>query len=656
MVRAVVLIGVSRAGNLEPLQAVFPGIRAMQRWAAGQGIAPSRIKVLTDEDAPLAVSSVKKAIRELVDLTTVEQLIVYFAGHGVNLSLSEYWLLSDAPGDTNEAVNVTSSMALARFCGIPHVVFLSDACRTAAEGIQAQAVRGSEIFPNIPDAANQGRVDVFYACALGAPALEVKDPKKAAAGFKAVFTESLVEALEGRHDVVVEDPEDGTPLKLLDALPDSKDLAVVRAWPLFYWLRDDVLRRLEKLSGKPGLNQTPDSLINSRNRWLAEVPLPAPGGKKRRGRTAAPPARGAPEGVRPEAPSAPAARPAPRTRGPAAPPARGRPRFGLAPPPAAPPPGGPVPASERPATRTPSPPEVTRPARTLFEDSRALLRQAMSAQPVLRPDAGFAAGRKSVLIEPAARIAAPFGPARVGTGTGFKIRGRRFASASAATGAARVGGSRETVTVDGFDGPAVNVVLGLEGGNGLVLPALTGFVAALTVEEGELVNVTYEPAEGSPRREQMTGRLDELRNLRAVLASSARMGVLHLRRGDAGELAGAVRAGGGVDPTIALYAAYALWDRQETELLEDVASAVERDLGCGLFDLALLAGRLRGSAPSRTVPFLPVLSRGWPLLAAHRSDLPVAGELSPHRVESLWTLYDAEGFELLKDALEKEAP
>jgi hypothetical protein len=58
LVRAVVLIGGSQAGHLETLQ---------------------------------------------VDLTTVEQLVVYFAGHGVNLSLTEYWLLSGVPEDSNAA-------------------------------------------------------------------------------------------------------------------------------------------------------------------------------------------------------------------------------------------------------------------------------------------------------------------------------------------------------------------------------------------------------------------------------------------------------------------------------------------------------------------------------------------------------------------------
>ena len=66
----------------------------------------------------------------------------------MNVRYNEYWLLSGAPDDPQEAVKVASSVALARYCGIPHVVLVSDACRTAAESIQAQNVEGSSIFPN----------------------------------------------------------------------------------------------------------------------------------------------------------------------------------------------------------------------------------------------------------------------------------------------------------------------------------------------------------------------------------------------------------------------------------------------------------------------------------------------------------------------------
>jgi hypothetical protein len=180
MQRAAVLIGVSRSGTLPVLPAVIPSVKAMEGWALQQGMQRELVKTLTDEAGPLVPGAIKTAIRELVDMAVVEQLIVYFAGHGVNIRYGEYWLLSDAPNDTQAAVNVSGSVELARFCGIPHVIFFSDACRTAPEGIQAQYITGSEIFPNNGPGGLENSVDLFFACTLGRPAYEIQDPASSA--------------------------------------------------------------------------------------------------------------------------------------------------------------------------------------------------------------------------------------------------------------------------------------------------------------------------------------------------------------------------------------------------------------------------------------------------------------------------------------------
>ena len=99
----------------------------MERWAKRQGIGT--VKVFTDEAGAVDVGAIKRAIREIVDAGNVEQLLIYFAGHGVNIQRNEYWLLSDAPRDSNAAVNVRGSVQLAEDSGISHVVFISDACR-----------------------------------------------------------------------------------------------------------------------------------------------------------------------------------------------------------------------------------------------------------------------------------------------------------------------------------------------------------------------------------------------------------------------------------------------------------------------------------------------------------------------------------------------
>src|SRR5262245_12115055 len=55
---------------------------------------------------------------------------LYFSGHGYWKNNAELWLLSKAPGDADEAVSWVETIELARDSGIPHVVVISDACRS----------------------------------------------------------------------------------------------------------------------------------------------------------------------------------------------------------------------------------------------------------------------------------------------------------------------------------------------------------------------------------------------------------------------------------------------------------------------------------------------------------------------------------------------
>jgi hypothetical protein len=170
MQRAAVIIGVNKSGNLPVLQAAVASAREVEQWAVQQKF--SDVTVITDEAAPVTLQRIKDAVKAVVDKGTVDQLLVYFSGHGVNIRYGEYWLLTDAPLDSQAAVNVDGSVTLARQAGIPHVVMVSDACRTAADGTQAQGVTG-EIFPNKPIIGPERAVDLFFATMLGAPALEL---------------------------------------------------------------------------------------------------------------------------------------------------------------------------------------------------------------------------------------------------------------------------------------------------------------------------------------------------------------------------------------------------------------------------------------------------------------------------------------------------
>jgi hypothetical protein len=120
MQRAAVLIGVSKTGNLPELQAVQSGIGGMRSWAATQGIEGDRLVVLTDQAGKVRAHQIVDAIERLVEPRSLDQLVIYFSGHGVH-NRGDYWLLSDAPGKAGEAVNVEGSIQLARYCGVGHV-------------------------------------------------------------------------------------------------------------------------------------------------------------------------------------------------------------------------------------------------------------------------------------------------------------------------------------------------------------------------------------------------------------------------------------------------------------------------------------------------------------------------------------------------------
>ena len=175
MKRAAVLIGVNRVKGLPALNDAVRGAARMREWALAQGFAPERVRLVTDEAGEVTVQDVRRCIGELLDpMAGVEQLLIYFAGHGLNINYGEYWLLTGGIEWPAESVDVARSAVLARYCSVPHVVFISDACRTAAVGVQQQFITGSPIFPGVAGGGVEKAVDQFFACTLGNPALEVQ--------------------------------------------------------------------------------------------------------------------------------------------------------------------------------------------------------------------------------------------------------------------------------------------------------------------------------------------------------------------------------------------------------------------------------------------------------------------------------------------------
>lgn len=147
--RAAVVIGVDKCGNLPVLRAAGSGARSVAEWLAGEEF---EVKLFVDDQRPVTAKAIFDAIDGLLSKGTLQQLVIYFSGHGfITAPRSEVWMLSGAPHNPNEAVSLLESLELARETAIPSISFISDACRSTPDSLGAQRVQGSMIFPSKSD-------------------------------------------------------------------------------------------------------------------------------------------------------------------------------------------------------------------------------------------------------------------------------------------------------------------------------------------------------------------------------------------------------------------------------------------------------------------------------------------------------------------------
>lgn len=569
MERAALLIGVNSTGNLPQLQAACAGARQMEAWAKEQEF--QHVKTLTDEAGPVRVEMIKDAIEEIVSFGTVEQLVIYFAGHGFNRNYSEYWLLSRAPADADAAVNVEGTTVLARQGPIPHVVLISDACRTAAEGLQAQQVNGSLIFPNFGGGGLEKDVDAFFGCTLGRPAQEIREANASAAAFRAVYTDALLDALRGRPDSVLEFVQER-----------GEGFGVVRPRNLKRHLQEEVPRRIRKAGLQPSVTQDPDArIVSEPSAWLSRVKVEQP--------------RATPQ------------------------------------------------------------PDAAAPA-TIRTQSSSLLKSALTAPEAAMVDFGpsaLAAELHPKLVEAISADMLRTGPDHFETMCGFTLQGARVAEAFSPGAQVSLGQGEDIIRVHQIDGPAANVLIRTTAGTGVLLPAIPEFIATLRFDEGELASVSYEPSRNSRRWPEFEWQSEEIRLLRAIIASSAGEGTFRLDREDAGQLARRMQHFKGLDPVLAIYAAYAFNGLGERERLQGMVRYLWNDLHIALFDVVMLAGVLHQPEYQRAIfPPFPMLAQGWEVLTAYGAEsTPLLRALHQQVQPSLWTLFSAKGVDLLHEAL-----
>jgi hypothetical protein len=244
MRRGAVIIGVDQPVGLPKLRAARTGARSVSDWLQEEGFD---VKLFVDGEKPVKASDIVTAITEFVKRGTLEQLVVYFAGHGfISGTLSEFWLLSGAPENPNEAISLAESCMNAELSGIPNVVFISDACRSRADSLAAERVHGTVVFPSRTSSPNvNSEVDQFLATRVGAASYEVSVGESSSA-FEGIYTACFLDAFKHPYSAMIQ-------------TVDGKSVVPNRR--LKSYLAEEVPKRAQARSIR--LDQRPDSKVYS---------------------------------------------------------------------------------------------------------------------------------------------------------------------------------------------------------------------------------------------------------------------------------------------------------------------------------------------------------------------------------------------------------
>lgn len=205
-----VLIGINDVPHLEYLDTPSYYAIQMQNWAKTQGYVT---KLFVDEpnDEDTGVCSrieILTTIRSIIEDGT-DQLLIYFSGHGVEYTAgNDIWLLPNYQDDPNDCISIFLNKALAYTSGIPHVIFISDACRVSSNHHALRAASGGGILPNLDNINPDTEVDILYSTWPGQPAVDIRNEDGT---YRSIYSDRLLECLKGQVPEVIKRIQNSTP-------------------------------------------------------------------------------------------------------------------------------------------------------------------------------------------------------------------------------------------------------------------------------------------------------------------------------------------------------------------------------------------------------------------------------------------------------------
>lgn len=248
--RVAIVIGVDKCVGFPVLDGAGQGAKDVAFWLRQDGYD---VRTFIDElgTKPVRVAEIKDAVETIISNRNVQQLVVYFAGHGLITASDDVWLLSKAPNNSGETIGINSSYRAAKNCGIPNIVLISDACRSMPATLAQLQVTPQPIFPIGNATLASGQVDKFLATQIGQNATEFEIEKR----YQGVFTATLLKAFS--------EPEKGLTSTLQSGevvIPDGK---------LDVYLKREVPKSAQSKDFR--LTQLPDCDVVSPNTFIAHV-------------------------------------------------------------------------------------------------------------------------------------------------------------------------------------------------------------------------------------------------------------------------------------------------------------------------------------------------------------------------------------------------
>ncbi|CAM3170038.1 hypothetical protein DRF59_11185 [Chryseobacterium flavum] len=248
MTKHAILIGINQIPGMPYLASPSSYAIKMKEWAEEQGYITA---LFADEPEGVPIAgecnrwAILKTVRDLTAAGT-DQLLIYFAGHGVERAPGEdIWLLPGYVEDPSESISIFACQPLAYRSGIAHVVFISDACRSPTSDRNVHHITPGVIFP-ILNREYRTDIDVFYSTHPGANSIDVRDDED---NYRSVYSDNLLKCLKGDVEEVIR------PVRRLEPT-----FPAVLSYDLNDYLKTKVAEEIEEVTGK---KQFPTGTVSS---------------------------------------------------------------------------------------------------------------------------------------------------------------------------------------------------------------------------------------------------------------------------------------------------------------------------------------------------------------------------------------------------------